>query len=446
MQDNLNQFIAEKNGQTVNFDGIAEDSGQCVQLVALWCQRIGLPVLYHNAADWWTYYGGDFEQHWVRVDNDPNNPNQLPSVGDVVVFNHSLPGSTGYGHIDIFVQDLGIGSWQGYDSNWSGKYAHLVNHTWSYVLGWFTPRHIDPPAASPPIEAPINVEVPLPEPPPVEPPPLPYVPPAAPVPFPYDTTPYTVIKSIFGFDTATDAGNQANAKQSVEAGDYFVYKRYPGNDKLINVTKTLGTAGTWIDSDYNVPDPPPEPPKPVEPEPTPISEWPGVRDQVPPPAPEPIPVIVTTPNFRATYKPLDDLNPTKPHKFAVLKTITITELGTQGKDITLIKGQTIGIYGTFTVNSTIYGRPILRSDTLRTMYYGVPLMVDGHTQFYVEPLEDTIQDMDEDIPTYATTPAERMALHQPRVSDFLVLGVANLERYLENVQQFLSGNNKNKKG
>ena len=438
MQDNLNQFIAEKNGQTVNFDGIAADSGQCVQLVALWCQRIGLPVLYNNAADWWTAYGGEFEQHWLRIDNDPNNPNQLPSPGDVVVFNGQIPGSQGYGHIDIYNRDLGVGSWEGFDSNWSGKYAHLVNHNWSYVLGWFTPRHIDPPAAPPPIEAPINVEVPAPVPPPVEAPPLPYVPPAAPVPFPYDTTPYTIIKSIFGFDTATDAGNQANAKQSVEAGDYFVYKRYPGNAQLINVTKTLGTAGTWIDADYNVPDVIPEPtPEPLPPEPI-KTDWPLVRELLPKPEPLPVAVTVVPTNFRSSYKAFP-----KPIKYVIQKDVLISEIGTQGKDVMLYKGgrdhpNYMLIYGTFSKDDVLYGRPKLASDVEFIMWYGVPLLMAGRSPNYIE--EDIIEI--EDIPTYAKDTVQKAQVELHAITDFLPFAVGKLTHYLTFVQQLLIGKNK----
>jgi len=297
--------------------------------------------------------------------------------------------------------------------------------------------------------------------PPVAPPIAPYVPPAAPVSFPTDSTPYKVVKLIDGYGSATDAGNHTNPKAPVAEGDYYIFRKYPNRPDLINITKDLGRPGNieagrggWINEADNVPDPIPEPVLPVEP-PKPNYSTGGwdipVPYQVPPveaepeaePEPEAVPVVVTpSVNFRASYTPIDNNSPNKAHKFEVLKDFTIKELGTQAKDIKLHKGQTIGLYGTFEVGTTLYGRPILKSDTSKTLWYGVPLVVDGKSTSYVEPIEEEVED--EDIPTYATTPAERQAMDNATISDFLVFGIAKLERYLEWVERLLSGNRNNK--
>lgn len=59
---------------------------------------------------------------------------------------------------------------------------------------------------------------------------------------------YTVFEDISGFMTAEDALNGTNRKTTVSAGNYFVYKEVA---KAINVTKTLNTPGSWINSQNN---------------------------------------------------------------------------------------------------------------------------------------------------------------------------------------------------
>src|SRR5579884_2568227 len=149
MDAKLQQYIGQETNQIISFDGIAADAGQCVQNVAKWAQFLGLPVLYQNAANWWTNTTPAFLAAWDKIPNNVNDPNQLPLPGSIVIFASTLPSSEGYGHCDIFVKNLGGGQWQGFDSNWNGKNAKLVTHTWAYVLGWYTPKEYEAPAPTP---------------------------------------------------------------------------------------------------------------------------------------------------------------------------------------------------------------------------------------------------------------------------------------------------------
>lgn len=140
---NLDSFYGKYNTQSVLFDTAHPDyRGECVQLAAFYVQEVwGKPAIWADAYSW--YARGTYPEHYIRVPNDMSNPNQVPPRGALVVFHSSLPGSGGMGHIDIcWDARPGASTWIGFDSNWGGKYAHLVTHNWSYVVGWILPRSL----------------------------------------------------------------------------------------------------------------------------------------------------------------------------------------------------------------------------------------------------------------------------------------------------------------
>lgn len=133
----LETFISEQTGRIVSFDKVAANAGQSPQLVALWCQTLGLPFQWANAGDWWDGSDSNFLDYWNKQELIESG--NLPIPGDIVIFGNDLPGSGGYGHASIFVRAID-NHWEGFDSNWGGKSAHLQSHNWTYVLGWFTPK------------------------------------------------------------------------------------------------------------------------------------------------------------------------------------------------------------------------------------------------------------------------------------------------------------------
>jgi hypothetical protein len=139
-------FINRWLGKAIDWDGMY--GAQCVDEIAQYCSDNNKPVAYANAKDWWQHPSliGAFD----FIANDPNDPNQLPNRGDVVIFNGNQPGSGGYGHINIFDMQQDTDHWQGLDQNWGGQYVHFVTgHVWTYVIGWMRPK-----AAPAPIPAP----------------------------------------------------------------------------------------------------------------------------------------------------------------------------------------------------------------------------------------------------------------------------------------------------
>lgn len=108
--------------------------GQCVQSVCFYVAANGAPVLWvEGAKDWWDAAAG----HPDKYERITNTGNAVPQPGDIVIWSGGLPGSGGYGHIDVCLQAYpGTGTFAGVDQNWGGKTVHKVTHNYNYVIGW----------------------------------------------------------------------------------------------------------------------------------------------------------------------------------------------------------------------------------------------------------------------------------------------------------------------
>jgi len=140
----LPTFISTYTGQAVEVDGVLADTGQCVQLVALYCQKVlNVPFPDANAKDWW-------DNPTCQESFDQIPVGQPVQPGDIVVFAAStVINSPEFGHIDICVSPF-EGGFVGFDSNWGGVYnaqgypvAHEVQHSFQDVLGYLRIKEID---------------------------------------------------------------------------------------------------------------------------------------------------------------------------------------------------------------------------------------------------------------------------------------------------------------
>lgn len=150
------EWLATAPGVPMNPDG--HYGLQCVDLADQYAQDIfGVP--------WSQCLGGVTgakqlldaapDEYWIRTDNNPNDPNLLPSQGDVVVFGGSAINQ--WGHVAVCDTADGSGMWviqqDGFaapliwaDGNWySGKPAHRAWLGYSSngtgpISGWLTPR------------------------------------------------------------------------------------------------------------------------------------------------------------------------------------------------------------------------------------------------------------------------------------------------------------------
>lgn len=116
-------------GQSVSFDGIEANRGQCVQWADfVLTEAYDLPAHYGNAIDWWNNPGN-------LLDNFDKVSDGSVKKGDFVIFNTKV--GSPFGHIDVAMQDGSYSGFQGADSNWGGnKTVHLVQHNNpSLILG-----------------------------------------------------------------------------------------------------------------------------------------------------------------------------------------------------------------------------------------------------------------------------------------------------------------------
>ena len=121
-------------------------SGECVSNIANYLDFNGLhgSIAYANAKDWANHPAMRSEFTWVA--NNPNDLNQVPKRGDIVVWDGNLAGSQGYGHIAIYDRRIAPGQFSSYDNNWGGRYLHFVTHNYNNVSGWFTRKVSAPPS------------------------------------------------------------------------------------------------------------------------------------------------------------------------------------------------------------------------------------------------------------------------------------------------------------
>lgn len=238
----LEDFIKRHSGKLVSYDNVPQNAGQSMQLIATWCRHIGLPFRWPAPSDWWNDRVNDiFYDHWLRYEYDNGVVKPIP--GDVVIFDTMLPGSDNQGHASIFVRLIGTG-WEGFDADWGGEAAHIQSHTWSHVLGWFTPkRPIQPPAALPATGQLARSFA------------------AAPILRPNSNDTVQVLFPIPKYSKVTDALNGANPIGELQPTRYYVYRHLHG---MMSVTLKLGQpAGIWINPSDLQPklDPMPEPEK-----------------------------------------------------------------------------------------------------------------------------------------------------------------------------------------
>lgn len=140
----LETFIQTYTGYAVSVDGITENYGQCLQLVALFQHKVQqTPVFFTPAAsDYWTkFVGSPLEDHYDRVTDG------YPIRGDIVVFSSGI--GAPQGHIDVCTVAGTPGGFTGFDSNWGGvkdthtgtpgygyPAAHQVAHNSNFVYGY----------------------------------------------------------------------------------------------------------------------------------------------------------------------------------------------------------------------------------------------------------------------------------------------------------------------
>lgn len=247
-------------------------------------------------------------------------------------------------------------------------------------------------------------------------------PPSAPVPIPGDTrNTYIVKKQIPGYQTANLAANHTGAKVQVYPQSYYVFNQRYG---MINVTKTPGIPGAWINPDDNTDTPAPAPP------PAPTTPPAPKQDIAPAVATTTGTTVATTVKVAAPEVPAWQQT-FKPHveNYTAVKTLVVKD-ASNGKRVPVILRQNdevtssqIGIY-----NDVPYVRTKHSVDN--NLWYIVPLSA-------LEPESETFN--------ASTTTASRVATQTLKPYDRVVLAVAAVEGFVERFSNAFSGKTKVKK-
>lgn len=210
-------------------------------------------------------------------------------------------------------------------------------------------------------------------------PPLLPAPPAAPLPIPTSTDPYQLIKAIPGYNTSNDAANNTSPITTLEIGTYYIFNRRYSTVKTdeviaLNVTRTPGVAGAWINPNDNLPNPPPEPVI-APPAPTPSTGWEGPRSAPAEAEPTPVPVTVTpNPNaWKLTYKPLNTDRSPVLYVSINPNVIKIYDLDSKLSSIELKPYTELHIVGTFVKDGVTYARA--NKVAAQGLWYGIPITI-----------------------------------------------------------------------
>lgn len=96
----------------------------------------------------------------VQVKNDPKNPNQLPSVGDWVIWGSTW--GNGSGHISC-VESVSVTAFTGIEQNYTANTVTRQQHNWTGVIGWIhfyanDPAPTPPPVVVPPVDPTVELK------------------------------------------------------------------------------------------------------------------------------------------------------------------------------------------------------------------------------------------------------------------------------------------------
>lgn len=128
----LTEFIKKWEGKAVDFD--KSYGFQCVDLVKqYWFEILGNPVPKGNGKDWINNAG-------TKCTKTVYKKGLIPAPGSIISWSGSLPSSGGYGHVALVISATPT-SFISFDQNWaSAKFCRRVEHNYSYVQGWITPK------------------------------------------------------------------------------------------------------------------------------------------------------------------------------------------------------------------------------------------------------------------------------------------------------------------
>jgi len=141
----------------------ASDKGQCVGLfnkVVLDKTGVLYPIQGANGAKDILTAKNTRPDLCVQVKNDPKNPNQLPSVGDWVIWGATW--GNGFGHVSC-VESVSVTAFTGIEQNYTANTVTRQQHNWTGVIGWIhfyvnEPAPTPPPVVVPPVDPTVELK------------------------------------------------------------------------------------------------------------------------------------------------------------------------------------------------------------------------------------------------------------------------------------------------
>lgn len=134
-------FKSRHLGNKADYDG--RYGGECVDLYNFYMRDVfGLNPYRIGGVDSAYQLRENLRQYpeiqWI--DNDPNDANQIPPKGAIVIFSKNLPGSGGHGHVGICDDGTTTSSLFVFDQiggeDWQEKPPASRRYNWNNVLGW----------------------------------------------------------------------------------------------------------------------------------------------------------------------------------------------------------------------------------------------------------------------------------------------------------------------
>lgn len=142
--DLLVKFINQFKGRT-DVGNTDANKGQCVGLVSVWMDWLGIPHEWGDAKD---LLNNADKRYFDVIYNDPNNYTQYPRTGSILVYDASWDG--GFGHTGVITTANGT-NYSLFEANNvtpqdpNGSCQVLFHPDYRGVIGWLQPKNIPQP-------------------------------------------------------------------------------------------------------------------------------------------------------------------------------------------------------------------------------------------------------------------------------------------------------------
>lgn len=127
-------------GKGIDYDGWYGD--QCVDEMNQYLKDvcgISSPIQAFPGQTAYEIYQKANNSLFDKIDNNPNDPNQIPSYGDIIFWKANISGVTeDAGHVAVFLRgQAGVNKFTSLDQNYpTGSLVHEQEHTFQGVAGW----------------------------------------------------------------------------------------------------------------------------------------------------------------------------------------------------------------------------------------------------------------------------------------------------------------------